>query len=92
MENMIRPEAVVLADNALIPPANLISPPPNQFTHDCRGYENGFACLPWRQVLPRGRPAGIVCGNRIPRSPTVMTSSKRNHRYSQIVLGTLDKL
>ena len=34
MENMIRPEAVVLADNALIPPANLISPPPNQFTHE----------------------------------------------------------
>ncbi len=34
VENMIRPEAVVLADNALIPPANLISPPPNQFTHE----------------------------------------------------------
>ncbi len=33
MDKMIRPKAEVLADAALIPAANLISPPPNQFTH-----------------------------------------------------------
>ncbi len=36
MENIIRPEAVVLSDNALIPDDNLIVPPPNQFTHELK--------------------------------------------------------
>jgi hypothetical protein len=34
MEKIIRPDAVVLGDGALIPDGNLISPPPNQFTHE----------------------------------------------------------
>jgi hypothetical protein len=34
MEGMIRPEAVVLPDSARVPAANLIAPPPNQFTHE----------------------------------------------------------
>jgi hypothetical protein len=33
-EGMLRPEAVILGDNALIPPSNLIQPPPNHFTHE----------------------------------------------------------
>jgi hypothetical protein len=31
---MLRPEAVVLSDAALVPQHNLIKPPPNQFTHE----------------------------------------------------------
>jgi hypothetical protein len=31
---IIRPKAVVLNDAAMIPEKNLISPPPNQFTHE----------------------------------------------------------
>jgi hypothetical protein len=34
MEGIVRPEASVLPDGALIPKRNLISPPPNQFTHE----------------------------------------------------------
>ena len=34
MEDIIRPEARVLNANALIPEKNLITPPPNQFTHE----------------------------------------------------------
>jgi hypothetical protein len=34
MEGMKRPEATVLPDTALIPPSSVISPPPNQFTHE----------------------------------------------------------
>jgi hypothetical protein len=34
MEGFIRPEAVVLPENASVPDKNLISPPPNQFTHE----------------------------------------------------------
>lgn len=30
---MLRPEAVILGDEALVPASNLIRPPPNRFTH-----------------------------------------------------------
>jgi hypothetical protein len=33
MEGVIRPEAVVLPENAVVPDKNLISPAPNKFTH-----------------------------------------------------------
>jgi len=33
---MLRPDAEVLDGAALIPAANLIKPPPNQFTHELR--------------------------------------------------------
>lgn len=36
MDRMLRPEPVVVPDSALVPPANLIRPPPNQFTHEVR--------------------------------------------------------
>jgi hypothetical protein len=31
---MIRPEAVVLSDTALVPDRSVLKPPPNQFTHE----------------------------------------------------------
>jgi hypothetical protein len=34
MEGFIRPEAVVLPENAVVPDKNSISPAPNQFTHE----------------------------------------------------------
>jgi hypothetical protein len=34
MEGFLRPEARVLEESALVPAANLISPAPNQFTHE----------------------------------------------------------
>ena len=40
MEGFKRPDAVVLPDEAMVPPANLIRPAPNRFTH----------------VLPRAEP------------------------------------
>ena len=36
MDRMLRPEPVVVPDSALVPSANLIRPPPNQFTHEVR--------------------------------------------------------
>ena len=36
MGNFIRPKAVVLPEESLIPESNLISPPPNQFTHELK--------------------------------------------------------
>jgi hypothetical protein len=34
MEGFIRPDAVVLGENAIVPEKNLISPAPNQLTHE----------------------------------------------------------
>jgi hypothetical protein len=34
MEGFLRPEARVLPENAIVPEQNLISPAPNQFTHE----------------------------------------------------------
>jgi hypothetical protein len=34
MEGFLRPEAIVLDENAIVPEENLIVPPPNQFTHE----------------------------------------------------------
>jgi hypothetical protein len=34
MEGFLRPDAKVLDESALVPVANLISPAPNQFTHE----------------------------------------------------------
>jgi hypothetical protein len=34
MKNMIRPEAVVLPDDALVPQKGTFVPPPNRFTHE----------------------------------------------------------
>jgi hypothetical protein len=36
MERMLRPEPVVVPDSALVPSANQLRPPPNQFTHQVR--------------------------------------------------------
>jgi hypothetical protein len=37
MKGFVRPKAEVLDDEALIPAKNLITPPPNQFTHEAIG-------------------------------------------------------
>src|SRR5215208_4211211 len=34
MDGFLRPDPVVLPDDALVPPRHLISPAPNQFTHE----------------------------------------------------------
>ena len=33
MARMQRPKVEVVSDSALVPPANLVDPPPNRFTH-----------------------------------------------------------
>ena len=33
---VIRPTPIVLGDSAMVPPPNVIDPPPNKFTHEVR--------------------------------------------------------
>jgi hypothetical protein len=54
MEGMKRPEAIVLPDSALIPSNCLISPPPNQFTHEVTRSQAFYAS----HGTPSGPPTG----------------------------------
>ena len=54
MEGMKRPEAIVLPESSLIPSDCLISPPPNQFTHEVARSQPFYAS----RGLPSGPPAG----------------------------------
>jgi hypothetical protein len=51
-EVVLRPEAVVLGDEALVPAANLVRPPPNHFTHELTVDE------PYRFDRPGGGQSG----------------------------------
>src|SRR5215211_6011998 len=53
---MLRPEARVLADETLVPEANLVRPPPNRFTHQLALDE------PYRLDRPdhAGEPDGVL--------------------------------
>ncbi|MFK4500923.1 hypothetical protein ABIF20_004573 [Bradyrhizobium japonicum] len=54
MEGMKRPEAIVLPDSSLIPSDCLISPPPNQFTHEVARSQPFYAS----QGAPSDPPTG----------------------------------
>jgi hypothetical protein len=59
---MLRPEFVVVGDQALVPPGNLIRPAPNQFTHELVADE------PYRldRAEPAGEPDGVLpAGTRV---------------------------
>jgi hypothetical protein len=59
MEGFVRPEAVVLPESALIPDKNLISPAPNQFTHELMVEQPYYYASAQEGVPPDGRlPAG----------------------------------
>jgi hypothetical protein len=54
-EGFLRPEAVVIGDEATIPDHNLIVPPPNQFTHEVTRATPYFFTRPDRDRLPAGQ-------------------------------------
>lgn len=54
MDNMIRPEAVVLPESAMIPERNLLQPAPNQFTHQIVAEQPFFYESPNRNTPPDG--------------------------------------
>jgi hypothetical protein len=55
MEGFVRPEAVVLPKGALIPDKNLISPAPNQFTHELTREEPYYYTSAQEGCPPNGR-------------------------------------
>ena len=59
MEGMIKPEAVVLSTDALVPERNLIVPAPNQFTHELTRPQPFYYTRDRQDAPPDGQlPAG----------------------------------
>ena len=63
---MLRPEAVVLGDEALVPADNIVRPPPNHFTHELAVDEPYWLDRPGRRdrqpdgILLAGTPVGLL--------------------------------
>jgi hypothetical protein len=55
MEGFTRPDAVVLPESAMIPDQNLISPAPNQFTHELIRPQPYYFTGAQRAVAPDGQ-------------------------------------
>lgn len=51
----LRPEPVVLDDSAVVPPENLVSPPPREFTHELAAATDYFYMASRMQGAPDGR-------------------------------------
>ena len=59
MEGFVRPDAVVLPENAIVPDKNFISPAPNQFTHELIRPQSFFFTGAQQVGQPNGQfPAG----------------------------------
>lgn len=55
MKGITRPHAVVLAENAIVPDKNLISPAPNQFTHELKRSQPYYFNQPQQATPPDGK-------------------------------------
>ena len=65
MREILRPEATVLPENALIPSNRLVDPAPNQFTHEADGaadywYVEPDGGTPPAGELPSGTPVVLM--------------------------------
>jgi len=59
MKGFLRPQAIVLPDNAEVPVKNQISPPPNQFTHELTRPQPFYFSGPQPAMPPDGElPVG----------------------------------
>jgi hypothetical protein len=54
MEQFIRPKAEILSEESLIPDENLISPPPNQFTHELKEMKSYYYISAAQATPPDG--------------------------------------
>jgi hypothetical protein len=61
MGEFLRPKAEILPDRALIPAPNLISPPPDQFTHELTRDQPYFYSSP----APSGADGTLPIGTRV---------------------------
>jgi hypothetical protein len=55
VEGFLRPEAIVLGENATVPDKNTISPAPNQFTHELTRSQPFFFDVAEQPTQPSGQ-------------------------------------
>jgi hypothetical protein len=93
MEGFIRPEAVVLPEHARVPEENLISPPPNQFTHVLTRPQLLYFTGARRETPPAGQfPAGTKVVLLVYDGGTYCRVADGQGLYVEIEYGSLKKL
>jgi hypothetical protein len=75
MERMLRPEAVVVQESALVPRGALVRPPPNQFTHVVRK----------RQPFYYGARTGARADGEFPKGTKVVLMVYRGGKTCRVV-------
>jgi hypothetical protein len=94
MENVIKPKAVVLPEESFVPDENIISPPPNQFTHRLAESQPYYFHGAQQAMPPNGEfPAGtkVVLMARDGGNNYCRVADGRG-LYAEIEFGSLEKL
>lgn len=94
MKNVFKPKAVVLPDESLVPDENIISPPPNRFTHRLNESQPYYFGGAQQGAPPNGEfPAGakVVLMRRDGESPYCRVADGQG-LYAEIEFGSLEKL
>ena len=94
MKNFIKPKAIVLPDESFVPDENIISPPPNQFTHRLARTQPYYFGGAQQGTAPNGEfPAGtkVVLMTRDGESSYCRVADGQG-LYAEIEFGSLEKL
>jgi hypothetical protein len=93
MEGFVRPKAVVLPENTIVPERNLISPAPNQFTHELTRPQPFYFTGAQQAAPPDGQfPAGTKVVLLVYDGGTYCRVADRQGLYVEIEYDSLKKL
>jgi hypothetical protein len=93
MEGFVRPEAVVLPENARVPDRNLISPAPNQFTHELTRPQPFYFTGAQQVTSPDGQfPAGTKVVLLVYNGGTYCRVADGQGLYVEVEYDSLKKL
>lgn len=93
MKGFIRPEASVLPGNAVIPDRNLISPAPNQFTHELKRSQPYYFGSARQAAPPDGEfPAGAKVVLLVYDGGSYCRVANEQGLYAEIEYESLRKL
>ncbi len=93
MEGFMRPDAVVLGDNAMVAKMNVISPAPNQFTHELTQPQPFYFAGAQQASAPDGQfPAGTKVVLLVYEGGKYCRVANGQGLYVEIPYGNLKKL
>lgn len=93
MEGFLRPDPVILPENAIVPDRNLIQPTPDQFTHQLIRPQPFYFTSAQQATLPDGQfPAGTKVVLLVYNGGNYCRVADRQGLYVEIEYDSLKKL